>query len=624
VQLEMGFNNEEAVGILSGRPWRRHFQVDEELMGETRRLVPLHFAVSDYLVGILAGRGFTNTKDLDNFFFPSLTQLHDPFLLKEMDLAVGRMMKAVEAGEKVAVHGDFDVDGITGCALLCETLSALRMGENRVHLEPGFIPDRATDGYGVAERMVRQWAADGVTLLVTVDTGAAANAEIDLAGTLGMDVIVLDHHIFEERPAAVALVNPRRDRATYPNDDLCGVAVAFKFAQALKQNDDSCLDDGFLDTVLDLVALGLVADQMAITGENRILVKKGLERFNDRAKIRVGLAALLSVAGLDRGFPVTTSDFAYQLAPRINACGRIGRVMSALELLLTKDERKARDLAAEADRTNSRRKEQDILLKGEALDMALPYVERGDCCLVLESRTWHKGIIGIGAARLVEQYQLPVILISVEGDEARGSARSVPHVDVKSALDKCSEHLMRHGGHAQAAGMTLRTRDIPAFREAFLQTLRNEPYTGPVPEGYDLDLCMDEICAQDVAKLVNEMEHLEPFGAGNRKPIFRCNNLQMQRQPTPLSGGAHLRFSFRGPATANSDETPALTREFVSFSSGDAWRRMISSEGLTSADLLDRRWDVLFQIGRSTFRPRHGHYDPVQQLLIDIKPSEPS
>jgi len=622
VQLEMGFDNEEAVGVLTGRPWQSHFDVDEDLMGLTRRMVPLHFPVSDYLVRILAGRGLSNTKDLDNFFYPSLTQLHDPFLLREMDLAVNRTMKAVEGGEKVAVHGDFDVDGITGCALLCETLEALRKGESRVGLQPGFIPDRATDGYGVAERMVRKWAADGVTLLITVDTGAAATEEIALAGTLGMDVIVLDHHIFEERPAALALVNPRRGEATYPNDELCGVAVAFKFAQALKQADDNCLADGFLETVLDLVALGLVADQMAITGENRILVKKGLERFNDRAKIRVGLAALLQVAGLDRGFPVTTSDFAYQLAPRINACGRIGRVMSALELLLTKDEQKAKELASEADRTNSRRKEQDLLLKGEALDMALPYVERGDCCLVLESPTWHKGIIGIGAARLVEQYQLPVILISVEGDEARGSARSVPHVDVKAALDKCCEHLVRHGGHAQAAGMTLRTRDIPAFRQAFLEVLRSEPYTGPVPEGYDLGLCMDEVCAQDVAKLVNEMEHLEPFGSGNRKPIFRCNNLQMQRMPTPLSGGAHLRFAFRGPATANSDETPALSREFVSFGSGEAWRRMLQSEKLSTADVLARRWDVLFQIGSSTFRPRHGHYDPVQQLLVDIKPSE--
>ncbi len=622
MQLEMGFNSPATVGVLSGRPWLAYFQVEDDVLGLTRRKVPLHFPVSDQLIRILAGRGFTHTGDLDSFFFPSLDQLHDPFLLKEMDRAVQRLMLAVTRGEKVAVHGDFDVDGITGCALLCETFEAIQVSGAKLRLEPGFIPDRATDGYGVAERMVRQWAASGVTLLVTVDTGAAAVHEIKLAKELGMEVIVLDHHIFEERPPAVALVNPRRDDATYPNDELCGVAVAFKFAQALKQDDPRCLPEGFLDTLLDLVALGLVADQMAIVGENRILVKKGLERFNDRSKIRVGLAALLSVAGLDRGFPVTTSDFAYQLAPRINACGRIGRVMSALELLLTRDEKVARDLAAEADRTNSRRKEQDILLKGEAFDMALPYVERGDCGLVLESRTWHKGIIGIGAARLVEQYQLPVILISVEGDEARGSARSVPHVDVKAVLDKCSEFLVRHGGHAQAAGMTLRARDIPAFRDAFLDVLRNEPYTGPVPEGYDLDLCLEDICAGDVARLVNELEHLEPFGSGNRKPIFRCNNLQLQRPPTHLSGGAHLRFAFRGPAVANTDQTPALCREFVSFGSGDSWRRMIKSEKLSPTDLLDRRWDILFQVGRSTFRPRSGSYDPVQQLLVDIKPSE--
>ncbi len=627
MQLEMGFNasdsqpeGPEELGVLSGRPWHPHFTVDSELLDITRRKVCLDFSPSDYMIRILAGRGLTKTNDIENFFFPSLDQLHDPFLLQEMDLAVDRMMKAVQNGERVSVHGDFDVDGITGCALLCETLKTISSNGNKVELEPGFIPDRATDGYGVSARMVKHWASLGVTLLVTVDTGAAATEEIDLAASLGMDVIVLDHHIFDDRPNAVALVNPRRCNATYPNDELCGVAVAFKFAQALQQNDPTCLPDDFLDSVLDLVALGLVADQMAIVDENRILVKKGLERFNDRSKIRVGLAALLSVAGLDRGFPVTTSDFAYQLAPRINACGRIGRVMSALELLLTDDPIVARDLAAEADRTNTRRKEQDILLKGEALDMALPYVNRGDCGLVLESRGWHKGIIGIGAARLVEQYQLPVILISVEGNEARGSARSVPHIDVKSAMDQCSEHLVRHGGHAQAAGMTLRARDIDAFRTAFLKALDKMPHTGPVPEGYDLDLCMDEISARDVAKLVNEMEHLEPFGSGNRKPIFRCNNLQLQKQPTPLSGGAHLRFAFRGPAVANVDETPALSREFVSFGSGDSWRRMMIDEGLNAQDILNMRWDVLFQVGRSTFRPRHGQYDPVQQLLIDIKP----
>lgn len=621
MQLEMGLNPPENVGVFSGRPWVADFDVSEDLVAQIRRKVPLHFSVSDPLIQILAGRDVTAGGDLERFFYPALDQLHDPFELKEMDLAVARVMQAVVAGEKVAVHGDFDVDGLTGCALLCETLEALEVDGSRLRTEPGFVPDRATDGYGVAERMVRHWGGQGVTLLLTVDTGAAALKEIILARELGMDVVVLDHHIFDERPPAVALVNPRRDDATYPNQELCGVAVAFKFAQALKQNDPNCLPDDFLASVLDLVALGLVADQMALVGENRILVKKGLERFNDRNLIRPGLAALLAVAGLDRGFPVTTGDFAYQLAPRINACGRIGRVMSALELLLTRDPVRARELAAEADRTNNRRKEQDLLLKEEAIAMALPYVERGDPGLVLSSSTWHKGIIGIGAARLVEQYQLPVILISIEGDEARGSARSVPSVDVKCVLDECSAHLVRHGGHAQAAGMTLRERNISAFRETFLDTLRAQPQTGPVPEGFDLDLCLHDLGAKDVARLVRELEHLEPFGSGNRKPVFRCRGLQLQRPPTLLSGGAHLRFAFRGPARPQGDDTPALSREFVSFGCGDAWRRMLEREGLDSRDLLDRKWDILFQVGRSTFRPRHGSYDPVQQLLVDIRPA---
>ena len=627
MQLEMGFNSSgspespDVVGVFSGRPWVAHFDVTGDMVSSIRRKVPLHFPVSDHLLQILAGRGVTAGKELERFFFPTLGHLHDPFELREMDKAVERLLAAVSREERVAVHGDFDVDGLTGTALLCELLRELEVDGHKVKPEPGFVPDRARDGYGVAERMVRSWAQAGVTLLLTVDTGAAALKEINLARDLGMEVVVLDHHIFDDRPPAVALVNPRREDASYPNGELCGVAVAFKFAQALSLRRPGCLPEDFLASVLDLVSLGLVADQMALVGENRLLVKKGLERFNDRNLIRPGLAALLAVSGLDRGFPVTTGDFAYQLAPRINACGRIGRVMSALELLLTRDPQRARELAAEADRTNNRRKEQDQLLKEEAIAMALPYVERGDPGLVLSSPTWHKGIIGIGAARLVEQYQLPVILISIEGDEARGSARSVPSVDVKAILDQCAQHLVRHGGHAQAAGMTLRERNIAAFREAFLEALRAHPQSGPVPEGYDLDLCLHTQSAKGVARLVRELEHLEPFGSGNRKPVFRCTGLQLQRPPTTLSGGAHLRFAFRGPARPTGDETPALSREFVSFGCGDAWRRMLEREKLQPRDLLDRRWDILFQVGRSTFRPRHGDYDPVQQLLVDIRPA---
>jgi single-stranded-DNA-specific exonuclease len=612
--------DDSPVGVLTGRPWQAKPQVDPEVIDVMRRELPLDFSVSDRLLTLLAIRGLTNGRALEGFFYPTVEQIPDPFLLKEMDTATERTFTAVRAGETVAVHGDFDVDGITGCAVLTELLRTLHLDESQVRLLPAFIPERAADGYGIAGRMIDQWARAGVTLLVTVDTGAAAHAEIAQARDAGIDVIVLDHHIFDSRPPAVALVNPRRSDATYPNRELCGVAVAFKYAQALLQREPGCLPDRFLASVLDLVALGLVADQMDLVGENRILVRKGLEKFADRLRIRPGLAALLQISGLDRGFPVTAADLAYQIAPRLNACGRIGRVMTALELLLTRDVDTANRLAQEADRTNTRRKQADLALKEEAIDMAVPYVERRDPGLVLASSAWHKGVIGIGAARLVEQFQLPTILIAVEGDEARGSARSVADIDVKTALDRCRRFLVRHGGHAQAAGLTLRTQDIPEFREEFLRTLADEQQTGPVPERYDLDLALDRMTAQAVADQVCELEQMEPFGAGNRKPIFRCCALRLLRLPTAMSQGAHLRFAFAGPAISDGGGTPALSREFVAFGAGEAWRRMLASLSV-ERDALECRWDILFQIGRSTYRPRGGLYDPVQQLLVDIRPA---
>jgi single-stranded-DNA-specific exonuclease len=607
-------------GILSGRPWRAEDLAPAETIERLRREVPLPFSVSDRLLVLLACRGLLTRRDLDSFFYPTLDNLSDPFLLVEMDKAVARLARAVSQAERVAIHGDFDVDGITGCAVLFELLRHLTIDGSQAQALPPFIPDRATDGYGVAARMVREWAAEGVTLLLTVDTGSAAHAELALAHELGIDVIVLDHHIYEERPCAVALVNPRRPDAQYPNADLCGVAVAFKLAQAMKQTWPASLPDGFLSTQMDFVALGLVADQMPLVGENRVLVRKGLERLADRDCVRPGVTALLRIAGLDRGFPVTAADLAYQIAPRLNACGRIGRVMAALELLLTDDVAVAERLAQEADRTNTRRKQADVALREEAVAMAEPYVGRGDPGLVLSSSTWHKGVIGIGAARLVELHQLPTILIAIEGDEARGSARSVADVDVRAVLDRCAGYLLRYGGHAQAAGLTLRRRDIPAFREAFLAALRREPRRGPVPVTFDLDLPLAAMSAQDVADQVCELEQMEPFGSGNRKPVFRTSGLWLLRAPTLMSGGAHLRFAFRSPNHAGG-QTPALSREFVAFGSGEAWRRNCADLEVTGQNPMDVEWEILFQIGRSTFRPRGASYDPVQQLLVDIRPA---
>jgi len=576
---------------------------------------------SERMLNLLGARGLTSRRDLESFFYPSLEHLSDPFLLVEMDKAVARMLRAVRDQEKVAVHGDFDVDGITGCAVLHLLLKNLEVEGKRVSTDLPFIPDRTQDGYGVAARMVRQWAVEGVSLLITVDTGAAAITELELARELGIDVIVLDHHIFEERPCAVALVNPRRPDARYPNPDLCGVAVAFKFAEAIKQQLPESLPDDFLESVTDLVALGLVADQMSLTGENRVLVRKGLKRLVDRQHIRTGLKELLRISGLDRGFPITASDLAYQVAPRLNACGRIGRVMTALELLLTDCPEQARRLAEEADRTNTLRKQADLDLKKEAVEKARPYVEQGDPGLVLHSRDWHKGVIGIGAARLVELYQLPTILIAEEGDEARGSARSVATVDVKSVLDLCAGYLLRYGGHSQAAGLTLRCRDIGDFREAFLAALRRRPQTGPVPVSYDLGLPLDDLSAKDVADLVGELDRMEPFGSGNPKPVFRCRGLRLKKEPAVMGGGVHLRFAFCGDNQI-AGRTPALSREFVAFGAGEAWRRESARLRESGQDPLSATWEVLFQVGRSNFRPRGGGYDTVQQLLVDIRPAD--
>jgi single-stranded-DNA-specific exonuclease len=627
VQYEMPLKPDDAadprVGWLSGRPWQACEAGPEATIDRLRREVPLMEPVSERLLHLLAGRGLTSRRDLESFFYPSLDHLSDPFQLVEMDKAVARTLRAAAAGELVAIHGDFDVDGITGCAVLHLLLQNLRVDGNRPRTLAPFIPDRTQDGYGVAARMIRTWAAGGVGLLITVDTGSAAQAELELARQLGLDVIVLDHHIFEERPCAVALVNPRRPDATYPNPDLCGVAVAFKLAQALQQYRPDCLPAGFLESLTDLVALGLVADQMSLVGENRVLVRKGLARLADREQIRPGLAALLRISGLDRGFPVTATDLAYQVAPRLNACGRIGRVMAALELLLTDDPAQAEKLAQEADRTNTRRKQADLMLKEEAVEMARPFVERGDPGLVLHSHTWHKGVIGIGAARLVEMYQLPTILIAEEGDEARGSARSVANVDVKAVLDRCAGYLLRYGGHSQAAGLTLRRRDIRDFRAAFLAALRRVPGQGPLPMAYDLDLPLAELSTQDITDLVRELSKMEPFGAGNPKPLFRCAGLRLRQQPAAMGGGVHLRFGFRGPGQGRGG-TPALSREFVAFGAGEAWRRESARLQETGGDLLAQTWDVLFQVGFSNFRPRNGTYDPVQQLLVDIRPADPS
>ncbi len=614
-------------GLLTARSWVPAEVPDAEVIDAVRRVMPITRTVSDELLALVAARGHRRAEDLERFFYPTLDHLHDPFGLDEMDAAVDRVLAAAARGETVAVHGDFDVDGLTGTAILGELFAALEVDGRRMDLRPPFVPDRLIDGYGVSEARLRVWSDEGVDLLVTVDTGSAAHTELSLARELGMEVVVLDHHLFDARPEAVAaLVNPRRAGNRYPNSELCGAAVAFKLVQALARRAPEALPGDFVSSVLDLAALGTIADQMSLVGENRALVLRGLERLRDRATLRPGLAALLSVAGLDGGFPVSATGIAYQVAPRLNACGRVGCVQTALDLLMTRDEGEARRLAKEADDTNERRKQTDLQVKEDAVAAARPFAERGDPGLVLGSRDWHRGVIGISAARLVETFNVPTILFALEGDEARGSARSVPGIDIKATLDRCSGRLVRYGGHPQAAGMSLRAADLDAFREDFLNALEASPGNGGVPERYDLELSLVGMSADDVARFTREISLLEPFGEGNRAPVFRSDGLRLARPPMALGRtGEHLRFSFAGPARSAGGGTPSLSREFISFGSGRAWIGMVRDRDLRPRDLLEMRWDILFRLEPNTWRPRNrAAVDPVQQQLVDIKPAEGS
>ncbi len=600
-----------APGILSGRRWRGRPAADPGRLDALRAGAD---DLPDVLLAILAARGTRTAAAAAAFLAPSLEQLPDPFGLPEMDRAAGRLLRAARRGEAVAIHGDFDVDGLTGSALLGELVAALADGGARARLHEVFVPDRGADGYGVSAAALRRWADQGVDLVLTVDTGAAAAAEITEAARLGLEVVVLDHHLVGERPAAaVAVVNSSAAGAAPGVAGLCGAGVAFQLARAVRALAPACLPADFETSVLDLAALGTIADQVPLLGANRVIVSLGLTALGRSP--RPGLRALQEVAGLRDGRRPAAEDVAYQLAPRLNACGRIGRVAAALALLRSREPAAARDLAEEADRTNQLRRLADRELLRSAQPQAEAELARGVAGLVLAGPDWHHGIIGIAAARLVDLYRVPAVLIACEGEQARGSARSVPGLDIKAVLDRCAHLLDRHGGHAQAAGFALPAGRLADFKEAFLAALAVTPPPPPPPREWDLELPLPTLPAAAIEDIVAGLDRLEPFGRGNRRPVFLARGLRVRRPPQFLGGGEHLRFAF---AAAGGDGAGALGREFVCFRGGPAWRDWLGRGGEPER----REWEILFRLGRSHWRPRSGPYDPVQQQLIDLRPAD--
>ncbi len=469
---------------------------------------------------LLSKRGFTDNAAIDTFLFSGLSSLHDPFLMKNMREVKARIEKAVHAREKIFIHGDYDVDGITGVAVLARTLEKLG-GECTT-----FLPERERDGYGVSEAAIHQAREQGVGLIVTVDCGITAKKEIEIARAHGMDVIVIDHHRLpaEGLPNTHLILNPLQEDCPYPFKELSAAGLAFKLSQAL--TGDAAFEH------LDLVALSTISDIAPLTGENRILVKSGLAMLSERKNI--GIRALSEVAKMKTS-QVNTGHVGFMLGPRLNAAGRMSSADTALQLLLTKVPREAESLAKILDEENKARQK----MERETTQEAMRKVERTvnfnrERVIVVDGQGWHRGVIGIVASRLVEKYERPAIVISVEEGVGRGSGRSIKSFHLFNALSSCEAVLEGFGGHAQAAGLTITEKNIPLLREkinAFaLEHLPVEELKRHVT--VDMELQLGEL----TSGFLEELELLEPHGMGNPRPVFKSDDLQLRSKPRRLYG----------------------------------------------------------------------------------------
>lgn len=481
---------------------------------------------------VLAVRGFGQPAAARSFLRPALEGLPDPALLADAAPACQRMLRAVERGETILVHGDYDVDGIAATALLTRCLRAL--GGKVVP----FVPHRLRDGYDFGLAGLEAARAAGATLLVTADSGTRAHGAVEEARRASVDVIVTDHHTPDQTlPRAFALVNPRREDCGYPNQDLSGTGVVFELARLLGRMTGSPAI-GPLPHV-ELVALATIADLVTLSHHNRVLVRRGLDALPETDN--AGLRALMQVARV-RG-PVTPGHIGFTLAPRINAAGRVGEARLALDLLLTDDRSEAARLAGALESYNAERKTTEARVLEEALARLAPSYDPGrDYGLVLASRDWHPGVIGIVASRLVDRLHRPTILVSVDGDTARGSARSIPGFDILAAITRGRRHLDRFGGHRQAAGMSLAPERLDAFRASFNEAAEQELADRDLRPRLvaDAELRLEEV----TEPLVRYLRHMGPHGIGNPRPIFLARGVTVDG-PVKVLKGAHLKMRLR-------------------------------------------------------------------------------
>ena len=505
--------------------------MDEEWSEEKyRSVLAAQQKEAGLLAGILAARGITDPAEALTLLAGE-EELSDPMLLTDMDKACERILRAIDEGETIVVFGDYDVDGVTATALLYQHLKGMGAAVKCM------LPSREGDGYGLSRNAIQSIHDKGYQLIVTVDNGISAVEEAEFAAELGIDLIITDHHLPPETlPKAVAVVDPRRLDDTSPFKGLCGAGVAFKLCAAL----DGCPPEEMLDYCGDLAAVGTVADVMPLTGENRTLVKSGLRQLQNTD--RPGLEALLEEVGL-AGRPITAENISYAIAPRINAAGRMDSAVTALQLVLCEDPDRAEELAHKLNEINVKRQETELEIFKAAQVLLEQQPERlEDRVMLLWGRDWHPGVIGIVASRLVERTGRPVIVVTMdEHGECKGSGRSVPGFNLHACIGSCADLLIRYGGHAMAAGLSVREENLPELRRRLNEWAAREcPVLHTAPLECDLPIHLDRVTVESVRKL----DQLAPFGAENPTPVFLLQSAVVDGV-YPVSEGRHSRLRLR-------------------------------------------------------------------------------
>lgn len=530
-------------------PQWRPVKTDEAAAAQLREALGIH----PVFCRLLVQRGINTYDEARRFFRPAMSDLHDPFLMKDMEAAIERLSKAVERGEKILIYGDYDADGTTAVALLYSFLEGFHSNLDY------YLPDRYKEGYGLSFEGIDYAREKGASLMVVADCGITALRQTEYANSLGIDVIICDHHLpGPELPAATAVLNPKRTDCDYPFKELSGCGIAFKLAQGYVERHG--LDPRALDALLDLLAISIAADIVPITGENRILAHFGLHRLNSTE--RPGLNALIDLSKRSR--PLHVNDIVFGLAPLINAAGRLADADQAVRLMLARDRTVGADYARVLNYRNQLRREYDQRIFSEAISL----FEHDDdkdkkSSIVLYQPHWHKGVVGIVASRMVEKYYRPSIILTLSDGIVAGSARSIHCFDLYQALSACSDLLISFGGHSHAAGLNMRPEMVPVFQDRFEALARAWMPPGVTLPEIDIadTLSLDDI-TPDFWKILRQFA---PFGPGNDNPVFASYGVTDNGYSRPLNGG-HLRLSLR-----QNGSQPVMA---VAFGQAEAYARV--------------------------------------------------